>query len=118
MWKTCRRFVVAVLVLASGLAAADDPTYAALRAARPDGRTLSLANAVFDRDAYHFTLDGTLHLLAPVNGATFGAVFVGNGSYTLTPATEDERHQLAMYTDDAKLSALSDSFVSAVFFDA
>lgn len=118
MWKTCRLFVVAVLVLASGLSAADDPTYAALRAARPDGRTLSLANAAFDRDAYHFTLDGTLHLLAPVNGATFGAVFVGNGSYTLTPATEDERHQLAMYTDDAKLTALSDSFVSAVFFDA
>ena len=118
MLKPFCRFVVVVLVFASSLSAADDPTYAALRAARPDGRSISLANVVFDRDAYRFTLNGSLYLLAPVNGATFGAVFVGTGSYTLTPATEDEKHQLAMNTDDDKLAVLSDSFGSAVFFDA
>ena len=118
MRKTSGRIVVVVLCLASWLSAADEPTYAALRAARPDGRTLALANVAFDRDAFHFALDGTLHLLAPVNGATFGAVFVGAGSYTLTPATADERYRLAVYTDDAKLTALADSFGSAVFFDA
>ena len=113
----CRLFVI-VFVLASGLSAADEPTYAALRSARPDGRSFSVVNMVFDRDAYRFTLNGTLHLLAPVNGATFGAVFVGTGSYTLTPATADEKHQLALYTDDSKLTALSDTFGTAVFFDA
>ena len=113
-----RTIVAAVLLFASSLTAADEPTYAALRAARPDGRTLALANVAFDRDAFHFTLNGTLYLLAPVNGATFGAVFVGTGSYTLTPATADEKHQLAQYTDDSKLTVLSDTFGSAVFFDA
>ncbi|HMA53380.1 MAG TPA: M1 family aminopeptidase, partial [Acidobacteriota bacterium] len=112
-----RTILAAVLLIASSLAAADDPTYAALRAARPDGRFLALANATFDRDAYHFTLNGSLSLLAPVNGTTFGAVFVGTGSYTLTPATGEERHQLAMNSGDDKLTALSDSFGSAVFFD-
>jgi hypothetical protein len=111
------RFVIAVLLLAWPLAAADDPTYAALRAARPDGRSISLANAEFDRDVYHFTLSGSLSLLAPVNGATFGAVFVGTGSYTLTPASEAEKRQLAMNTGDDQLAALSDTFGSAVFFD-
>ena len=82
----------AVLLLSVSLAAAaEDPTYAALRAARPDGRSLALVNAEFDRDAFHFTLNGTLDLLAPVDGTTFGAVFVGTGSYTLTPANEAEK---------------------------
>ncbi len=110
-------FVGAVLFLASWLSGAEDPTYSALRAARPDGRTLSLVNAQFDRDAYHFTLSGSLTLLAPVNGTTFGAVFVGTGSYTLTPATDAERRCLANNSGDESLTALSDSFGSAVLFD-
>ena len=118
MLKTRCGSVLVVLLLASWLSAADDPAYSALRAARPDGRSLSLVNAVFDRDVYRFTLNGSLSLLAPVNGVTFGAVFVGAGSYTLTPATDGERHLLAMNTGDDDLIALSDTFDSAVFFDA
>ena len=45
-------------------------------------------NAVFDRDAYHFTLNGSMNLLAPVNGTTFGAVFVGTAM--LLPALSQE----------------------------
>ena len=107
----------AIAASAGALEAADDPTYVALRAAGPDGRSLAVANLVFDRDAYGITLNGTLHLLGPVAGRTFGAVFLGKGSYVLTPATEAERCQLAVYTDDPKLSALSDEFDQAVFFD-
>lgn len=110
--------VFAVLLLSVSLAAAADPTYAALRAARPDGRSLALVNAEFDRDAFHFTLNGTLNLLAPVDGTTFGAVFVGTGSYTLTPANEAEKRQLAVYMKDDKLEALADTFGAAVLFDA
>ena len=65
-------------------AAATDATYSALRSARPDGRTIAVHNFTFDRDVYHVTLDGTLHLLAPVAGTTVGAVFTGHGSYELT----------------------------------
>lgn len=98
--------------------AAPDPTYTALRAARPDGRTIAVNDFAFDRDAYRITLNGTLNLLAPVEGATVGAVFHGNGQYTLTPANDDERRALRIQAGDEKLTALSETFESAVFFDA
>jgi len=54
-------------VLAAPLHALPDPTYAALRGAKPDGRTIPVHNLVLERDAFRFQLDsGALHLLAPV----------------------------------------------------
>ena len=91
------RLLVLFLVLsAASISAATDPVYTALRDARPDGRSMTLTAFTFDRDVYHFTLNGALHLLAPVNGTTVGAVFVGKGEYTLTPATDDERRSLSL----------------------
>ena len=84
--------------------------YTALRSARPDGRTIAITNFAFDRDAYHFTLNGTLHLLAQVNGKSFGAVFLGQGSYTLTPATAIELDTIRSNTGDDKLTALTETF--------
>ncbi len=116
-WPVPFAFIVLLLTLSLSAAAATDATYAALRAARPDGRFVRLVNAEFDRDAYHFTLNGSLNLLAPVNGTTFGAVFVGTGSYTLTPATADEKHLLELNSGDDGLTVLTDSFGAAVLFD-
>jgi len=110
-------FLAAVFLCLSSAFAATDPTYVALRASRPDGRSVALTNFTFDRDAYHFTLNGSLHLLAPVNGVTTGAVFTGRGEYTLTPATLNEQRELAINSGDDKLTALTDTFDSAVFFD-
>src|SRR4051812_18163577 len=87
-----------------GAFAAADPSYTQLRGARPDGRTIALSNFTFDRDAYHFALDGTLHLFQPVEGKTMEAVFIGRGSYTLTPAQPAERTQLAINADDKSLT--------------
>ncbi len=112
-----RSLFIAVLLFSSTLQAASDPTYVALRDDRIDGRSVALTNFSFDRDVYHFTLSGSLHLLAPVSGITPGAVFVGEGRYTLTPATTSEHRQLAIDAGDDKLTALSDTFDSAVFFD-
>jgi hypothetical protein len=75
---------------------AADGTYAALRAATPDGRTAAVHRLVLERDAYHFELDGTLHFLAPVAGHTIGAVFLGHGTVRLSPASAVERRQLAL----------------------
>lgn len=94
---------------------AADPTYTALRSARPDGRTIALKNFVFEHDVLKFTLNGHLNLLAPVDGKTPGAVFVGQGSYELSPANLFERRQLAIHTNDAKLTSVVDQFDSAVF---
>ena len=102
-------------VLAAPLHALPDPTYAALRGAKPDGRTIPVHNLVLERDAFRFQLDsGALHLLVPVGGRTIGAVFVGQGSYRLTPATPNELRQLALSSgadiDKGGFEALADTF--------
>jgi hypothetical protein len=102
---------------AAPLAAAQDATYTALRGARPDGRKITVKDVSLDRDVLHFHFDsGTFHLLAPVDGRTAGAVFVGHGSYRLTPATPNERRQLALSSGAAVegFESLSDSFDSLV----
>ncbi|MBI2214026.1 MAG: hypothetical protein HYU52_10300 [Acidobacteria bacterium] len=106
---------IVLCLIAGGMSAQSDPSYAALRAAKPDGRTITLTNFTFDRDVVHVTLNGTLHLLAPVEGRTSGAVFVGQGSYELRPATPQERRQLAINAADDKLETIADQFDSAVF---
>jgi hypothetical protein len=114
-----KRLLLAIAAFAAASAAASpDATYTALRAARPDGRTVAVNEFAFDRDAYHIKLNGTLHLLVPIDGTTIGAVFLGSGEYTLTPANEDELRSLRIQSGDEKLTALTDTFESAVFFDA
>src|SRR5256885_16608763 len=112
-----RAFCAAILAIAASAFAASDPTYVALRAARPDGRVIDVKELAFDRDAYHITLTGSLYLLAPVDEKTAGAVFVGSGAYTLTPAIDDEARQRRLESGDDKLTALSDTFDPAIFFD-
>jgi hypothetical protein len=93
-------------------AAATDPTYAALRAARPDGRVAAVHGLVLDRDVFHFELEsGVVHFLQPVAGRTIGAVFLGRGTLRLSPATAAERRQLALELGEGKdFEILSDSF--------
>ena len=80
-----------LLISTAAIAAPADPTYTALRAIQPDGRTIALNNFVYERDVLKFTLNGTLHLLTPVEGKTSGAVFTGQGSYELKPAAVAEQ---------------------------
>lgn len=112
-----RLLSVLAFVFALHVSAATDPTYSSFREARPDGRSVAVTDFTIDRDAYHFTLTGTLNLLSPIGSVTPGAVFVGQGEYTLTPATSDEQRQLVLHTGDDKLTTLGDKFESAVFFD-
>lgn len=118
--NTRRLFASAIVLLlaSTSLLAAPDPTYTALRTARPDGRMVAVNNYEFDRDVYHFTLNGSLYLLPPVDKTDVGCVFVGDGTYTLTPATDVEQHTLALNAGDDKLKVLTEKFTSGVFFDS
>ena len=82
--------LMVLMVLAAGAArGVADPTYAALRAARPEGAAIAVENLVLERDVFRFRFDkGIFQLLAPVEGRISGAVFVGQGSWELRPAAE------------------------------
>jgi hypothetical protein len=94
---------------------ATDPTYAALRAARPEKDGLTVQNLVLTRDVIRLRFDtGRFHLLAPVADRTVGAVFIGKGEWELTPATEGERRHLSRVTEDKAFTKLTDSFERVV----
>lgn len=118
-----RKFLQLLLLLVVSLpaTAVEVPEYLAIRAARPDGRRVNVQGLKLSRDAYalHFK-SGAFHLLAPVGGRTFGAVFLGDGSWELRPATEGERRHLNLVTGDKDLEVMTDSFTSMVllFSDA
>jgi hypothetical protein len=85
------------VALPAPASAASDPVYDALRAARLDGRRVPVSGFELERDAFRFRFDsGAFHFLQPVEGRTVGAVFVGKGSYRLSPASRHERRQLAL----------------------
>ena len=101
---------------AAGTPAELEATYRALREMHPDGRSVAVQELVLEHDVFRFSLrSGRIHFLAPVEGRTFGAVFIGEGAYDLLPATESERHVLGLLTRDEKLTVLSDKFSEAVF---
>ena len=91
--------------------AQDTAPYREIRAARPDGRTVAVKGLTLVRDAYQLELrSGAVHLLAPVGGNTFGAVFIGDGSYVLNPASAAERRHLALVSGNERLEVLTDRF--------
>ncbi len=112
---------LALLPLAAFAAPAPDPTYAALRAARPDGRVVPVKGLTLERDVFKFQFEsGEFHFLAPVGGRTVGAVFLGHGTYRLSPATPNERRQLALASggDRSSFETLSDEFDNLVLYFA
>jgi len=108
--------VLASSVVALHLFAVDaDPTYVALRAARPQGPAVAVQNFVLERDAFRFKFEkGEFQFLAPVEGRITGAVFVGEGAWELHPASEAERRQLALVTAEKGLEVLQDRFTQLV----
>ena len=109
------RGMACVLVLVASTASAQEAVeYRSLRASRPDGRSIAVKDLTLERDAYRINLrSGVVHLLAPVGRETVGAVFIGDGGYQLTPATDAERRHLQLVSGSTEV--LSDRFRRAVF---
>ncbi|HVS30548.1 MAG TPA: hypothetical protein VMS98_03740 [Thermoanaerobaculia bacterium] len=82
-----------------------------MRAARPDGRVVAVQDFTLTRDVYriHFQ-SGTFHLLAPLGDRTWGAVFLGKGSFELRPSAEAERRHLALVSNQKNLEVFADDF--------
>jgi len=81
-----------------------DPTYQQLRQSQLGDVTVAVHDLVLQRDAGTFTFrSGTFSFLAPVNGKVTGAVFLGEGTFTLVPPTASEKHSLSLLTKEPRM---------------
>ncbi|HKE60403.1 MAG TPA: carboxypeptidase-like regulatory domain-containing protein, partial [Pyrinomonadaceae bacterium] len=87
-----------------------DPIYQQLRQlGKTDqdfaGAYASVNNLKLQREAATFTLkSGDLYFLAPVEGRTTGAVFIGDGELSLVPPTQVEQNSLKIFTGEGGIS--------------
>ncbi len=109
----------AVLAAGADLSQAPDADllthYQQLRIAALDPERVAVVeNFTFQKDSGSFHLkSGHLCFLQPVAGRTTGAVFVGEGTFTLKPPVEIERRHLARQNDGK--TELEEPFKAAVF---
>jgi hypothetical protein len=112
----------AVLCLALPAAAVQKPdspppspelvAYTALHEIKLGGDFATVSGLALKRDAGTFTLkSGELYFFAPVDDRVTGAVFVGDGEFSLTPPLECEKQALANY---AKSPSISEHFSELV----
>ena len=77
----------------------NEPTYLKLRNIKLGTETVRVNNFTMKREAGVFTFkSGAFQFVEPVNGKVTGAVFVGDGSFALTPPIELEQRNLAILT--------------------
>lgn len=89
-----------------------DPVYRQLRGIG-FGTTISVENFTIQDDVAAFLFrQGTVTFLAPVNGQITGAVFVGQGHFSLKPATVIDRQDLSRRI---KAETVEDDFTDIVF---
>ncbi|MBC8045108.1 MAG: hypothetical protein IAF08_16840 [Rhizobacter sp.] len=91
--------VCAVSVVVSQPCAAQFKTLADVFAPDVDiSKSASVKNLVVKRDAGTFFLqEGEIHLCRPHSGQVFGAMFIGKGTFSLTPPNDVERKQLQRF---------------------
>jgi hypothetical protein len=89
-----------------------DPTYQALRNLTLGNEAVSVANFELKRDAGTFHLvSGTVCFVTPVNGKVTGAVFGGDGNFSLDPPVESERKSLKLLTKENEFAEKFDRLV-------
>lgn len=86
-----------------------DPGYQEIRKASDDtnafsGEYATVNNLVLQRDAGTFTLkSGEIYFLKPAQGRRTGAVFIGEGEFSITPPVETEKQMLKFFTDSTEV---------------
>jgi hypothetical protein len=89
-----------------------DPVYEELRDVALSGETARVAGLTLTRDVATFKFQtGDLYFFTPVQGRVTGAVFIGDGTLSVTPGLECEKRSMAIYT---KASMLNEPFSELV----
>ncbi|GBC82539.1 hypothetical protein HRbin10_01666 [bacterium HR10] len=93
---------------------ASDPVFLALRQMRPSEEYATVEHLELRRDAGQLTFHrGTLYFLTPVKGRVLGAVFLGEGTFALSPPHEVERQFLAHFAGQGELR---ETFEEAILY--
>lgn len=101
MRKNLKRMLCLVLghVMPAIIIFGSTPLYKQLRNIALNGNAVSVRNLVLERDAAVFTFkEGTFYFLEAVENQFTGAVFIGEGKFTMTPVLEVERRHLKHLT--------------------
>ncbi|PYS30383.1 MAG: hypothetical protein DMF75_16065 [Acidobacteria bacterium] len=107
----------AVTVSPTGEKPNSDPVYQQLRQMGKSpqdfaGPYATVNNLVLKRDAATFTLtSGEIYFAPMVENRTIGAVFIGEGELALTPPTEVEKHNLALFINQPSIKESFDRLV-------
>lgn len=81
-----------------------DRVYLQLRNVETSGEVVEVKDLVIKRDAGTFTFtSGRFFFLAPVESRITGAVFIGEGSFSLMPPLESERRNLQLFTKNQRI---------------
>jgi len=96
----------------AGAGANSDAAYQALRNITLGPESVTVADVKLKRDAGTFALhSGVVCFLAPANGKVTGAVFIGDGNFTLAPPTESERKSLKYLSKEEEFNEKFDKMV-------
>jgi hypothetical protein len=96
---TATILVVFSLVAHAQKAPNANAAYQQLRGLMPGGASVTVSNLSLKRDAGVFTFkSGSFQFYGEVNGKVTGAVFRGDGHVHITPPTQQERNNLAIFT--------------------
>jgi hypothetical protein len=99
-----------VSVVAGAMKANSDPVYQQLRQQAKTGQDFSgsyatVNNLALQKEGASFNLrSGEIYFLAPVEGRYTGAVFIGDGEFTLVPPTEIEKNSLRIFTNEPSIT--------------
>ena len=91
--------IVSSVVLHAQKAPNSNAFYSQLRGLLPGGEIITVSNFELKRDAAVFTFkSGSFAFYGQVNGKVTGAIFRGDGHLHITPPTQQERKNLALFT--------------------
>jgi hypothetical protein len=109
---TAALFLVTIPTASAQSGPNSDPNYVALRNLTLGSEAVSVTNFELKRDAGTFRVSsGTFCFVPPVNGKVTGAVFGGDGSFSLEPPTESERKSLKYLSKEDEFSEKFDHLV-------
>ena len=109
--------VEAQVTVPGAMKANSDPVYQQLRLQGKSSQDFSgpyatVNNLILKREGAAFNLrSGEIYFLTPVEGRYTAAVFIGEGEFSLSPPTENEKNSLKIFTNEPSITEQFSSLI-------